>query len=301
MVHHGADRRHPEAVRQAGLDQRRRRPVRDQRSVRRRAHGRHARPRHPAQQGQRARRRLRAGPPDRRFRRAHHRHLDRRLEAQRRQAWRGGAVHRRRRSDRHGHRAGLSTMATALIIGASRGIGHELVKQYLADGWRVIATARKADDGELLDVAVLNAGVYGPRHDGYPPQADFDAVMHTNVLAAMRLLPIVAPMVCAARGKLAVISSRMGSLSERDGSSGSLYRASKAALNSVLIDTAIDFGDQGAACVAFHPGWVRTDMGGADADISVEQSAGGIRATLAALPASPEAVYRNYDGATIGW
>jgi len=161
-------------------------------------------------------------------------------------------------------------MATALIIGASRGIGHALVKQYLADGWRVIATARQAGDcaalaalgaeshkldvtdveacaaigwkldGEQLDVAILNAGVYGPRHDGFPPQADFDQVMHTNVLAAMRLLPVVAPMVCAARGKLAVISSRMGSLSERDGSSGSLYRASKAALNSVLIDTAID-------------------------------------------------------------
>lgn len=222
-------------------------------------------------------------------------------------------------------------MATALIIGASRGIGHELVKQYLADGWRVIATARKADDcaalgvlgaephqldvtdveacagigwkldGEELNVAVLNAGVYGPRHDGFPAQADFDAVMHTNVLAAMRLLPIIAPMVGAARGKLAVLSSRMGSLSERGNPSGSLYRASKAALNSVLIDTALVHGKQGVTCVAFHPGWVRTEMGGEGADISVEESAGGIRKTLAALPASERAVYRNYDGSEIGW
>ena len=222
-------------------------------------------------------------------------------------------------------------MATALIIGASRGIGHELVKQYLADGWRVIATARKAEDcaalgalgaephqldvtnveacagigwkldGEELNVAILNAGVYGPRHDGFPLQTDFDAVMHTNVLAAMRLLPIIAPMVGAARGKLAVLSSKMGSLSERNSASGSLYRASKAALNSVLIDTALVFGKQGATCVAFHPGWVRTEMGGDGADISVEESAGGIRATLAALPASERAVYRNYDGSEIGW
>lgn len=222
-------------------------------------------------------------------------------------------------------------MPTALIIGASRGIGHELARQYLADGWRVIATARQepdcqllADlgaeahpldvtnveacaalgwrlDGEQLEVAILNAGVYGPRHDGFPLQSDFDTVMHTNVLAAMRLLPIVAPLVCAARGKLAVMSSHMGSLSERDNASGTLYRASKAALNSVLIDTAIQFGVQGATCVALHPGWVRTDMGGADADLAVEDSAAGIRRTLAGLPQAAHAVYRNYDGTPIGW
>ncbi|MGV7208315.1 SDR family oxidoreductase [Oxalobacteraceae bacterium A2-2] len=222
-------------------------------------------------------------------------------------------------------------MAAALIIGASRGIGHELARQYLAAGWRVIATARKQEDcemlaalgaeahqldvtnveavagmgwkldGEELDVAILNAGVYGPHHDGFPLQADFDSVMHTNVLAAMRLLPILAPLVAEAGGRLAVLSSRMGSLGERASPSGSLYRASKAALNSVLIDTALLWGPKGVTCVALHPGWVQTDMGGAGADITVEQSASGIRATLAALPASERAVYRNYDGTPIAW
>ncbi|MES2128092.1 MAG: SDR family oxidoreductase [Pseudomonadota bacterium] len=222
-------------------------------------------------------------------------------------------------------------MPTALIIGASRGIGRELATQYLADGWRVIATARNPDDvaalaaqgahawrldvtsvdsiaalgwnlnGEQLDAVFLNAGVYGPREDGFPSEEDFDKVMHTNVLAAMRLLPVIAPMVCAVRGKLAVLSSRMGSMGARTASIGTLYRASKAALNSVLVDTAINFGSKGATCVAFHPGWVKTDMGGTGADLSATESAAGLRATLATLSSADNGSFRNYDGTPIPW
>ncbi len=222
-------------------------------------------------------------------------------------------------------------MPAALIIGASRGIGRELARQYLADGWRLIATARKPEDcasltalgaethqldvtsiegvaglgwkldGEQLDVAILNAGVYGPRHDGFPTEQDFDSVMHTNVLAAMRLLPIIAPMVAAARGKLAVISSRMGSMGARSSTTGGLYRASKAALNSVLTDTAIAYGSKGATCVALHPGWVQTGMGGAGADLSAEQSVTGLRATLAGITKADNGRFINYDGTSIPW
>jgi NAD(P)-dependent dehydrogenase (short-subunit alcohol dehydrogenase family) len=222
-------------------------------------------------------------------------------------------------------------MPTALIIGASRGIGRELMRQYLAEGWRVIATARNSEqcaelsamgaqallldvasaesiaalgwnlDDEKLDAAWLVAGLYGPRHDGFPSEADFDAVMHTNVLAAMRLLPLVAPMVAEAGGKLAVLSSRMGSIGARTAAIGSLYRASKAALNSVLKDASLVFGPQGATCVAFHPGWVQTDMGGALADIPVEASVTGLRTTLAGLSAADNGTFLNYDGTPIPW
>ena len=221
-------------------------------------------------------------------------------------------------------------MPTALIIGASRGIGLELARQYKADGWRVIATARTEKDckklaamechayqldvnsvesigalgwnldDEKLDVAFLNAGVFGPR-TSFPTLEEFDQVMHTNVFAAMRLLPLIAPMVCAAKGKLAVLSSHMGSIADRNASNATLYRASKAALNSVLADTAVRFGPDGATCIAFHPGWVKTEMGGEGAALDVDVSVAGMRTTLAGTTQADNGKFLNYDGAPLPW
>jgi NAD(P)-dependent dehydrogenase (short-subunit alcohol dehydrogenase family) len=222
-------------------------------------------------------------------------------------------------------------MKRILIVGASRGLGLEFVRQYRQAGDMVVATARSDEglakiealgaravkldvasslgaaslawpiDGELFDVVVINAGVYGPNKGALetPTQEEFDVVMHTNVLGAMRVLPQVTDCL-AADAKLAVLSSRMGSIGSRASASGWLYRASKAALNSVLKDASLVLNGK-ATCVAFHPGWVRTDMGGAGADIDATESVAGMRAVLAKLKPADNGSFLNYDGGAIVW
>jgi len=218
-----------------------------------------------------------------------------------------------------------------LVIGASRGIGLELVRQYREAGAQVVATARddtglarlhalgakglRLDvtsaasvsglawqvDGENFDVAIVNAGVYGPRHSGLqsPTAAEFDEVMHTNVLGPMQVLPQMLDAL-APGARVGVLSSRMGSIGARASNVGWLYRASKAAVNSVLADTARALKGK-AFCCALHPGWVRTEMGGEGADISPEQSAAGIRQVLAGLDETRHGGFFDYSGATIPW
>ncbi|HEY5637447.1 MAG TPA: SDR family oxidoreductase [Burkholderiales bacterium] len=224
-------------------------------------------------------------------------------------------------------------MPTALIVGASRGLGLEFARQYRGDGWAVLGSARDATglaalealgaraleldvltdgapetieralQGISLEVAVVNAGIYGPRTQGLesPSQEDFDAVMRTNVLGAMRLMPRLAAALERGHGRLAVISSRMGSIGERGATAGWLYRASKAALNSALKDASLVLGPRGITCVALHPGWVRTDMGGEGADIDAQTSVRGMRSKLAALQPADQGGFFAYDGSVIRW
>jgi len=221
-------------------------------------------------------------------------------------------------------------MSTVLVIGASRGIGLEFVRQYREAGARVIATARdgaglerlkglgaqavKLDvddvssvsglawqlDGEEIDVALYVAGVLAGGNAGEPPAADvFDQVMRTNVLAPMRVLPQLAD-VLAPDARLVVLSSRMGSIGLRTNGNSWLYRASKSAVNSVVKD--ISFGLQGKAiCVAMHPGWVKTDMGGVGADLDVTQSVSDMRTTVANLRAEHNGTFLNHDGQPLAW
>lgn len=221
-------------------------------------------------------------------------------------------------------------MPTALIIGATRGIGLELVRQYTADGWRVIATARdeaglaqlqglgaqalRVDvanpvsvtslawllDGEKLDLALYVAGVMDRAGASTPPTQDaFDRVMHTNVMGAMMAIPQIAPMVEEAGGVLACISSVMGSLQGTRSSDAALYRISKAALNMVVRTSQAAYPR--ARLVAMHPGWVQTEMGGANATLTPEQAVTRMRHTLAHLTPEQVGQFLSYDGSTIAW
>ena len=225
-------------------------------------------------------------------------------------------------------------MKTVLIVGASRGIGQEFVRQYKNSGWRVLATARDGAaldalaelgahtfaldvtapeeiaafgwklDGERLDAAIVVSGVYGPRTEGIETitAEDFDHVMHTNVRGPMQLIPLLLPLVEETGGVLAVISSRMGSIADASGSSGWLYRVSKAALNDALKLASLEA--RRATCVSLHPGWVQTDMGGAQAAVDPASSVTGMRNVLAQAAASRDTFngcFYQYDGTQLEW
>ncbi len=216
-------------------------------------------------------------------------------------------------------------MATILIIGASRGIGLELARQYVEAGDRVIATARDDAgrerlqalgaqpltvdvanpasvsglswllDGEKIDLALYLAGVIRRPNALTPPtQQDFDAVMHTNVLGAMQALPQVAPMVADAQGVFAFVSSSMSQIGSVDDSESWLYRTSKAALNMAVASAQHDY--PGATLVTIDPGWVQTEMGGGEAPLTVQESVRGMRATLASVTDADKGRLLHHDG-----
>ncbi len=224
-------------------------------------------------------------------------------------------------------------MKTVLIIGASRGLGLEFVRQYRADGWLTLGTCRspaqdallasvgatalrldvndengygnlaKALNGASIDVCIYNAGVLGPKNSGAIacPEAEFDAVFHTNVLGAMRAIPMVAPSLVKSSGTFVFISSLMGSIGSQASTSRVTYRASKAALNMVMHTAAIEWGPKGVKCISMHPGWVKTDMGGSDADIEPALSIAGMRKVIAGVNADANGKFFDYTGKELSW
>lgn len=224
----------------------------------------------------------------------------------------------------------------ALIVGASRGLGLGLVRGYLARTWRVVATTRGVNDqasrdlalaaagrlhietldvtdakgiaalrdrlGEArLDLLFVAAGVMNEPADtpaGLEAPQAFARVMATNAQTPMAIIEALGDRV-AAHGAIVAMTSILGSVAGNTSGGYDVYRASKAALNTMLRGYASRHTDR--TVIAMHPGWVRTDMGGPRAALSVEESVAGMIAVLAERSGRPGCAFLDYRGRTIPW
>lgn len=204
-----------------------------------------------------------------------------------------------------------------VITGANRGIGAALAEHYRGLGHQVTGTARAGGDVTLdvaqaesfealkvavgaapVDLLICNAGVFLDRtetlDDGYPAQmwADQFAVNVTGVFLTVQSL---LPNLRATKGKVAIISSQMGSSTQAKGTA-LIYRVSKAAALNLGFNLANALRDDEVPVGIYHPGWVRTDMGGGSADISVQESAEGLAGRFEALDVASTGCFETWDG-----
>lgn len=230
-------------------------------------------------------------------------------------------------------------MPIILLTGANRGLGLELARQYAKDNWRVIVCCREpknarelnelstvmpqltlheldvqnpqhlqslvdAFKGQPIDILLNNAGVYG-QDDATFGNTNIDRwlnTFHINTIAPMKIMEAFVDNVAASELRImASMSSKMGSIAD-NGSGGSyVYRSSKAALNMVMASAAIDLQPRGITSVILHPGWVRTDMGGPQGELSVTESVTALRHTLAGITSKDNGRFFDIDGSVIPW
>jgi NAD(P)-dependent dehydrogenase (short-subunit alcohol dehydrogenase family) len=223
---------------------------------------------------------------------------------------------------------------TVLITGAGRGLGLELARQYAAEGWRVIATVRDVKKAkelgalgpkieihplevtdleavaalahelarDTIDVAIANAGVSLARAmtPGRIDETAWIDTLRVNTIAPLALAGAVLGPVERSEGKrLIAISSRLGSIGANDAGGQYAYRSSKAALNAAWRSLALDH--RGVIAVVLHPGWVKTDMGGAGAPVERKDSVAGMRRVIAKLTPADSGRFFDFQGAEIPW
>ena len=220
-----------------------------------------------------------------------------------------------------------TTLPTVLITGGNRGIGLEFARQYLADGWEVIATARQSSpeldaldvpvepldlaDREAvaafpskveasLDLFIANAGTSQPMNtQGADNAREWQSMMMVNAIAPYQLGKALLPRM-AQGAKMVAISSGMGSIAENSGG-WVPYRTSKAALNMAWNSLALEAKPRGVTAVVLSPGWVKTRMGGTGAEISAEESVRDMRALIDRLAIADTGKFLRRSGSEIAW
>lgn len=223
-------------------------------------------------------------------------------------------------------------MPVVLITGANRGLGLEFAKQYADRAWTVFATARDvgaakdlsaipgveafpldvSDSGEIdtlvealagrpIDLLVNNAGVYGPK-DGSVTREDWRMVLETNCIAPFFLTRALLPNIESSKGRtVAILTSKMGSMADNTSGGSYIYRSSKAAVNAVFKSFAHDLRSKRIKVVLLHPGWARTDMGGANAPITTETSVRGLGKVIDDLTCEASGRFYAFDGSVVPW